>query len=834
MMIFDLKTEYLTEPLGIGNPNPVFSWKMKGEGVLQSEYRVAVASDPSLLDAPDLWDSETVPSSESVGIAYRGRSLADKTRYFWRVTVNGTPSPVASFETAFLKDAMPGSHWIGMPLANHGATDLIRYDFSVRKPVRRARLYLAALGCARVWLNGEPLSDGYFDGAISVWSKRVFYRTYALAPKMGQNALAVELGYGFYGAKKMCAQVFVEYEDGTACSVPTFPGRIWNVTKGFCVQNSVYGGEIRDGRRDRSILSPAAPVLTSEFCSAYATEAPGGVLTACPVPPMRVAERIPVKLESLGGGRYLADAGVNLTGWLRVCVKGARGARITLRYAELREDDGIATANLRTAENTDVYILGGEGEEIFSPAFTYHGFRYVEITAEAGAELLSAEAEHVRSDVNEAGTFTCSDETLVRLHEIAARTEANNLNGVFTDCPQRDERLAWLNDLSPRIFQSVCNFDLSSYLANFVDMISDSQKEDGAIGDTVPFAVGSPLADPVSAYPLLGWIAYRFYGDKGVLVRNYGGFCRWMERLGALEKDGVLDWGLYGDWCPARPYSRADSDTHSGLVTPAFMSAAYYLWNHLLMEKIASALGDGAETARWKEQTAERKKAFLTRYYDEESGLIGGGSQTACAVAMTVFPENLSLCARLSAHAAREIEREGYHMTCGNQGYRHLIYRLAEAGYADTIVRLLINREYPGWGYMIEKGATTVWERWEADVRSDMHSFNHPMFGSYDGFFYHYLAGIRMGDAPAFREIVVEPCFVRSLDRVSASVETVRGTVSVSWERAGKTVVLRVATPANTLLTVRANGAIKWNGQVRQGEMKLTNGTFTFIIEETV
>ena len=369
----------------------------------------------------------------------------------------------------------------------------MRLDFTPEKEVRRARLYLAALGCSRCYLNGELVDDGYFDGAVSDYRKRVYYRTHALRVREGANALCVELGYGFYGAKKMCAELFLEYADGTTTVIPTFAGRVWNVSCGRVSENSVYGGEVFDARIPFRKYLPSYPVSTEEFVAAYCVEPPAGRLCACPIPPMRAVQSFAPASVRTEEGRMTVDAGKNICGWLRIRVRGERGAKVTVRYAEILGKDGRCPVRTFAPRAAATCISSpAKGRKSTRPAFTYHGFRYAEISAEGNAEVCGVLAQHLRSAIGRAGSFSCSDPRLNALHEMAALTESNNLNGVFTDCPQRDERLAWLNDMSSRIFESLCNFDLRSFLPNFVNMITDTQTSSGAIGDTVPFSVGPP------------------------------------------------------------------------------------------------------------------------------------------------------------------------------------------------------------------------------------------------------------------------------------------------------------------------------------------------------
>ena len=839
MEVFDLKTEFKTDPIGIDTATPFFTWKLRN-CKRQEEYRIVAASSRENLEIgrADLWDSGIIADCGGYSAVYGGKELESRRTYWWKVQVNGVWSPVAKFETAFMHPETEfRSKWIGMPLGFGGATDCYRLDIPIAKPISKARLYIAVLGTGRVYLNGKLLDDSYFDGALSVYEKTIFYRTLELPLQQGNNALCIEVGYGFYGAKKIYGQVYIEYADGTYQEYPTIAGRVWNVKKDAVVQQSLYDGEIYDARREENWKDIDYKVSWGNWVAAFAADPLAGRLKANPIPPMRVAERLcPKAIERRKDGRIFVDAGENICGFLKISVKGSRGASVRLRYSERLLPNGeLDRANLRAAECTDVYILRGGDAETYAPQFTYHGFQYAELTLEGDAELLEVEVLHIRSDLSAVGKFVCSDEVLNHLHKLAFRTESNNLNGVFTDCPQRDERLGWLNDLSSRIFESLCNFDLSSYLPNFVNMITDAQNELGEIPDTVPFSVGCEFADPISAYILLGLLAYNRYGDKRVLKENYRGFMGWMNRLKQMTENGVVQYSLYGDWCPAKIYAMpgAGMDTFSKYVPKEFMSAVYFIWYLKMMAEIAEILGYERDAAAFVEEYAEYKKAFDKKYYNAEAGVYGGGSQTECAVAMTVFPED-EHCAKWAMTAEEDIVRRGYHMTCGNQGYRHLFSRLAEAGYADTLVKLLKNPEYPGWGYMLEKGATSIWERWEDTVGTDMHSFDHPMFAAYDNFFYSYLAGIRMEECRnAFGEIVIEPCFVEGLRFVEAEYESVRGSIGVRWERTEEGYCLALRLPYNTTTTLRAFGKRLCSsfGEF-ENSMKLDGGEYKIMIKE--
>ena len=835
MTVTEPKTEFYRQPLGIDVRQPAFSWQLEGENTFQKTYRISVATDPALIESetPDLWDSGTVSSDQTL-VIYGGKPLESCTRYYWRVEADGAKSEITWFETAFLDPAREFvADWIGQPLGFSGSVDDIRFDFEVDKPVRRARFYVAALGTGRFYLNGALLDDGYFDGAVSVYRKTIYYRTYELHYRMGKNCLCARIGYGFYGAKKLYGVLRTEFEDGSISVTPTFAGRAWNVKRDPVRMNGVYDGEYYDARLEEDWMNPDYRVTFGNWVAAFAADPPGGAFKANPIPPMRVTECAPARVSPAPYG-WSVDAGANLCGFLKITVSGERGAKIVLKHAErLLPDGGLDNANYRAAECTDTYVLKGEGTETFAPEFTYHGFQFAEIRAEGKVSLLAVTVCALRSAVAPCGSFACSDETLNRLHEIAVRTEGNNLNGTFTDCPQRDERLGWLNDLTSRMYQSVFNFSLERYLANQIDMITEEQDTSGVIPDTVPFGVGAKKADFISAYIVLGVLHYRFYGDRRVLERNYGGFVRWMNvmRADADAHGGTAEYGIYGDWCPAKIYAApGEQDTFSRFVPIAYMSAAYFLWYLACMEEIAGILGKEKDAAQFAGEYRYYRERFDRKYYDAGTGLYGGGSQTECAVALTAVK---GADPALAKAAADDIAARGYHTTCGNQGYRHLMFRLGDHGYAETVVSLLKNPEDPGWGFMLQKGATSVWERWEDSVGSDMHSFDHPMFTAYDGFFYQYLAGIRADLCrDAFGEIVIRPAFVAQLSWVRCRFETVRGAIEVAWERRERDIELKITTPANTRLTVQAEGRKLTCGTlVSHGELRLTNGTFAIAVE---
>ena len=830
-----LLTEYRADPVGLQTAAPRFCWRYPADPGRQLSYRVGVASSREGAEAGDfdLWDSGEVPGETCFGVTYAGKPLSSRAVGFVRaetVCEKGVfQSPVGSFEIGLLKQSDWKGKWVSVPVNFQGGTLLVRKRFQVEKPVRRARAYVCGLGYHECFLNGQKLGEARLNPGVTAYDKRVLYCTYDLIGlKQGDNVFGAEVGYGWLGARKLLVQIYIDFEDGSCYEDHTANGWGWWVGGSPTLENSIYGGEVYDARVEEKFpLNWSAPDFEPTWANGWMypllVEAPGGAPEA-QTNEIRVLGQFPeIARKTLADGSIVIDVGQNLAGWARIRVKGERGARITLRYAEgLKPDGSVNQLNLRSARCADTYVLKGGEEEEWAPRFTYHGFRYVQAEIEGRAELLSLTAEYVHTEVRPAGSFECSDEVLNQLHRNAVFTETNNIHSVLTDCPQRDERFGWLNDLSARLYQTVCNFGMECFFPKFVRDITDTMDEQGGIADTAPYFTGGRPADPVSAaYLLMPRMAHRLYGDASVAEREFEGLKKWVDFLLTRSKDFIMDYSYYGDWVPPACFADVATD-------PLYVSSVYLFWQLRLLSELAGIAGRQEEAARYADLTEQAKKALNRAYYHAESHTYAGGTQAENSLALS-----LGLCppgeaAEVAAKIAADAVQRGHHSTCGNVGYRHLFYVLADYGYADEVLAILRNPEYPGWGYMIANGATTVWERWEAEMQNEMHSFDHPMFGSYDAWFYRYLAGIGVQDeAVACDRLILDPRFPQSLSFVRASFETLRGKVCSSWQReADGSVTLTVTIPptASALANVRGllNGKPFEGGILGPGTWRIT------------
>jgi alpha-L-rhamnosidase len=796
---------------------PQFAWSFENTKDRQSAYRIVVAA--SLENAQngvgDVWDSGEVASQNCLGVRFAGKQLQSATEYFWKLFVkdkNGVwaESEVQTFETALFEKSDWRGTWTAMPANFVGGSLRFRKILALpeNKKIVKARAYVCGLGYHEFYVNGEKIGNEVLNPSVTEYAKRVEYVTYDFTAQLEenkQNVVAFELGNGWYGARKLMAQFYVYFDDGSMYEDHSAPVHGWWVSGSPIIDNSIYGGEIYDATLEEKYpLNWATrdfePTWGNGWMYTIATDAPVGVLEAQSINPIRVKDDYPtVNIVKKADNVFVYDVGQNLAGWAKIKVRGERGASVTLKFAEDVTEDGYANQlNLRSARCSDTYILRGDGEEEYEPKFTYHGFRYVQVEIKGVAEVLELVAKHVHSDVRIAGSFACSNDTLNKLHKNAQITELNNLHSIMTDCPQRDERFGWLNDLSARLFQTVYNCGMERFFPKFARDIKHTQQADGAIADTAPYYTGGKPADPVCiAYLLMGTLSYKYYGNARVCEEEYGGFKGWVEYLLSRSKDYLMDYYWYADWVPPECFADVKTD---GL----YVSTTYLYWHLKSLAKAAKIAGKTDDAKLYEEHAARSKEAIINKYFDEENTRFGSGTQTENALALWLGIAPEAHAQKIADNLYADVVKHGYHSTCGNIGYRHLFYALSDYGYTDAVVKILTNPEYPGWGYMIANGATTVWERWEKEMQNVMHSFDHPMFGSYDAWLYHYLGGISVDeDACGADKITVKPYIPTDIDFVECSFETLRGKIVSNWVKQNDgSVLYRVEVPPMTTATI--------------------------------
>jgi alpha-L-rhamnosidase len=804
-----LGCEYLKNPLGIDVRQPRFAWVLAhtGRGQKQSAYQVLVASSPELLnqDRGDQWDSGKTASDDSTQVVYSGKPLASGKTYYWKVRYwdsagNASPySAVAQFEMGLLTREEWKGHWIG-------GDNLLRKEFALEGKVVRARAYVTALGYYELRVNGEKVGSNVLDPAFTTYPVRVLYSSYDVTPQLraGKNAVGAMLGGGWatlrgnfptpYKEPALLLQVNIELADGKTVSVAS--DNSWKVVKGPIASDSVYDGEIYDARHE--LPGWDFPGFDdSTWNAAQTVEGSKGTLSAQMMPPIRVVDSmVPVALSNPRPGVYVYDLGQNFSGWAELRVRGPRGAEVHLRFSELLYDDGmINRENLREAKSRDIYILRGEGEEIYQPRFTYHGFRYVEVTGYPGTPSLDSLRGHVvHTAVEPTGNFKASKALLNQVHKIIRWSDLTNLHSVPTDCDQRNERMGWMGDAQISAEGMMLNFDMAAFFTNFLRDMRDVQGPDGTLTDTVPHRYGSRPADPAwgTAYPLICWYMYEQYGDRRILEENYEGLKKYVEFLRSRAPDHVLRYSYYGDWV-------ATEKTPGELV-----SDFYYYYDTLLLSKIATVLGNSTDAASYAQLATQVKDAFNHEFFNAQTSNYANGTQTANALPLFLDMVPKDRPGSVEGNLTYDIlYRHDTHVTTGFIGVRYLMPLLTELNRSDLAYDLAVQTTFPSWGYMVANGATTLWELWQNKTGPSMNSHDHHMMGSVDAWFYEALAGIKVeAENAGYRHFRIEPQVVRDLTWVSATVGTVRGNVTSSWTHTPGAVTLEVDVPVNSTASV--------------------------------
>lgn len=838
LAVADLRCEQAANPLGVDTREPRLGWRLtsRDRGERQTAYQILVASTEALLaqGRGDLWDSGKTTSGESNLVPYKGAPLRPRQRAHWKVRVwdargqaTGYSAP-AWWEMSLLDPGEWKGHWIGVPAGWSGRALYFRRPFETKKPVSAARVYVSGLGYYELHLDGAKIGDHVLDPGWTAYDKRVLYATYDVtsALKPGRHMIGAVVGHGWYGTPKLLLQLEITYADGTTERIASIGGHpadqpAWSASAGPWLRDSVFDGEEYDARLEKHNWAAPGRSNTEPYprgegwTTPVHVPPPGGVMQSQTLEPIRVVEtRAPARMTEPKPGVFVFDTGQNLAGWAALRVRGERGTTITLRFGEYLAKDGtVDQANLRKALATDRYTLKGGGEETWEPRFTYHGFRYVQVEGFPGRPGPNAIAIRVvRSSVEPNGTFSSSHPLLGRIHEMVRWTEMSNLHSVPTDCPQRNERMGWMNDLTVRIDQALYNFDLARFYSKFLDDVRDTQAADGTITDTVPYTWGRRPADPVSvSFLLLAWEHYQRYGDTRPMAKHFDGFRAWVDYVAGTAQDGVVPWGSWGDWAPPANVSVQGSIGAGAMAknTPLPLTSTGYLYySAMLLSQMAAALGNADAQKKYQDLAARTHEAFNRAFFVSETGGYGKNNQAAnsLALAFGLVPE--AQRARVLENLVADVKAHDHHLTTGNLCTKYLMEVLTEGGRTDVAFRIATQETYPSWGFMLANGATTVWERWEYLTGGQMNSHNHPMMGSVGSWFYKYLAGIRPDPAgPGFRRFIVRPHPVAGLDWVRATYRSPYGLIESAWRTQGGRFSLRVSVPVGSTATVFVPGA---------------------------
>ncbi|MCF7731317.1 MAG: glycoside hydrolase family 78 protein [Akkermansiaceae bacterium] len=692
----------------------------------------------------------------------------------------------------------------------------LRKSFTVGKPVARATIYATALGIYELRLNGRKLGDHFLAPEWTDFAKRLRYQEYDVTASVaeGANVIGAQVANGWYSghignggfqywgkSPALFAQLEIVYTDGTLERIVT--DGTWRIHESPLLATDFMLGEDYDARlKIRSWDGPAFD--DSEWARVVERQEAARILDGQVMEPIRQLAEIPAKtLKEPKPGKWTYDLGQNLVGVVRLKIRAAAGTRITLRHGEMLNPDGsLYTANLRGAPSIDHYICEGGGVEIWQPKFTFHGFRYVELTGVSTKPPLEAvTAIVIGSDIPRTGWFKCSDKRVNQLQSNIEWGQRGNYLSVPTDCPQRDERLGWMGDAQVFVKTAAYNGDIAAFFTKWLVDVTDSQDPDGRFCDVSPFA-GPSKGTPAwgDAGVICPWTIYQAYGDLRLLERQYPSMVRWLEYCQSQSPGGIRSGNRgsdYGDWLSI------GADTDKELI-----GTAYFAYSTSLVAKAAAALGKTADAAAHQQHFEQIRKAFIDKYVTADGHVKG---ETQCAYLMALkfglLPDELR--AKAVEYLEADIIAKNYHLSTGFVGVSYLLPELTKAGRIDTAYRLLLQDSFPSWLFSVKMGATTIWERWDGWTPDKgfqdigMNSFNHYSLGSCGEWLFGTVAGIDQDPAvPGFKQIIIRPRPGGNLTTASGRFRSIHGAITNSWSLKNGNFALTTTIPANTSATV--------------------------------
>jgi len=844
----DLKVEYQSGEVFIDDQQPRFTWLFNDNrrNAMQSAYQVLVASSKEQIDqnAGDLWDSGQQSNDQSHLIAYNGQPLQSGKQYWWKVRTwdqEGNASDYsqpASFRTGLMKSDDWSAQWIG-----NGATGkpprsiMLRKNFQVRDEIKEATAYVTGLGSYVLFINGEKAGDARLTPGWTHYPEKLQYQAYDVSDlvKNGENAVGAMLGNMWWssglgwkggtsyseGPLKLLMQLDIEYQNGTRETI--ISDESWKVSNSPVIENTIYHGEKYDARMVEEGWNTTA-YNDSTWAAVQKIETPDLKLVLQQAPLIRVTQELaPVNITEPKENVYVFDFGQNMVGGIRLQAKGPEGNQIVLKYAELLHEDGtVAQENLRSAEATDVYIMKGEGFEKWEPEFTYHGFRYVQVEGYPNEPVKNSLTGLVfHNDAPVTGFFETSNQMINQINKNITWGQRGNMHSVPTDCPQRDERLGWMGDAQIFAPTSCYNMNMARFYSKWVRDIADGQDPEGWVYDVNPPIVVEGPASPGwgDAITVVPYVVNTFYGDLRIVAENYEPMKKWVEYMAGKSEDYIYHYQRgdhlgYGDWiAPVKSPQKP-------------ISAAYFFWSTKLLSEMAAQLGKENDALKYEELSKNIATAFNNMYFDEAANSYEGGTQTAnlIPVAFGITPPNKR--AAVIESVVKDIENRGVHPTTGFLGTNILLPTLCEYGHDELAYQLATQTTYPSWGYMISKGATTMWELWNSDSEppEGMNSRNHFALGAIGEWFYGYLAGIRpVRNNPGFKEILFEPHPLGDLNSAQANYVSPYGNVLIKWERSEEKYVLELMVPANTEATVKVPTLTYQNPKISESGNVLYN-----------
>jgi alpha-L-rhamnosidase len=795
MRIERLRCEHVDTPLAVHRARPRLSWIATER---QRTWRVLASSRPQV-ETGDLWDSGTRQGDENL-VIYAGKPLFSRQQIWWKVCCNGTWSAAVRFEMGLLSRGDWSAKWIESPDSSCRAPEFTKHFHLPRRP-GCARAYICGLGYYTLTINGKEVGDHVLDPAQTDYDRRALYVAYNVSEYLsdGGNIISILLGCGFYaqdrvwggmsyGRPKLIFQLHFDNHP------PIVSDASWETRGSSILENNVYAGETKDLFR--------SPLLAPKGVPSIEVPWPTRSLEPQLMPPIRrTATLDPVAIKRINDV-YIFDFGQNFAGWTKLTVRDAPGgAPIRMRSAEdVHPDGSLDTASTGVfatkVEQIDTYVPRGGGTETYEPRFTYHGFRYVEVSGlkqEPTPETLKGIVAH--SDLERIGTFECSDPMLNRIYEMAIWTLRSNLHGIPTDCPAR-EKCGWLGDAHISCEFALNTFDIAPLYDKYLHDIKTSWRG-GRPGDVAPGKRGTEPNGHLDwglAVVFLPWHMWLYRGDDAILLDHYESMRQFMVSAMETAKDGIFANG-YGDWCPP-------GSVEPTLTPPALTTTAWLAHAARVMTMVANRSGR-ADDAAYFEEVAKRSLAAFNRVFFTQDPY-GSQCGDAMALALDLCPrDRMERVAAALKHDVVDVHK--VHHTTGIFGSRFLHAMLARHGHGDVTLALLRQTTYPSIGDLLRRGATTFWECWgeaELDKKWGARSKNHPMQAALVAWFYQGLGGINPDpQQPGFKHVIIRPDFL-ALDHVKVRHDSRFGPISNEWRRIAGAIEMTVTLPANVSATV--------------------------------
>ena len=836
VIVQHLLCENVINPVGIDIQRPQLSWKLQSaqRGIFQTAYEIIVSSQNE-----PFWKSGKVLSSESINISYSGPALYSGIKYMWKVRVWDNSGKIskwsepASWSMAFLKAEEWKAKWIGIDSTFAGedsngnfrklAARYLRKEFNVKKTLKSATAYISGLGLYELHINGEKTGDRVLAPASSEYNKTIYYNTFDVTSqlKKGKNAVGVIIGNGRYfamrggnminfGFPKLLMQIELEYKDGSRETISSDGS--WKITvNGPIIENNEYDGEKYDSRLemtdwDKSGFNDSNWMLTQLVAK------PTAKLKTQINEPIRVTGHIkPISLKQSKSGAFVFDMGQNMAGWASLSVVGKKGEKVTLRFGEKLDNNGnFYTGNLRTAQATDSYIFKQDGKITWEPKFTIHGFRYVELTGiQSGVDLNTITGCIVNDDLTSNGSFECSNEIMNKIYKNAEWGIRGNYRSFPTDCPQRDERMGWLGDRATGCKGESYIFNNGSLYQKWMGDIRDSQTEDGKIPDVCPTywkRYGENITWDGTGIMITDML-YNQFGNISAVTENYDSMKKWLLHMyHEYAKDGLMPRDTYGDWCiPPEDSILIHSKDPKRMTDNVLLGTSFFYHDTRILQRFAKLLGNKDDEKQFDNMANEMKISYNNQFYVASLNYYGNNSTTSniLSLAFDLVPEDKRKV--VFDNLVERIETvDNGHIAAGLIGVTYLQRVLTENGRPDLAVRFASQTTYPGWGYMADHGATTIWELWNGNTADpEMNSGNHVMLlGDLIIWMYENVGGIKPAE-PGFKSIVMKPLLTDKLTFANTSHNSPYGKIVSNWKvTENNDFEWNIEIPANTNATI--------------------------------